>query len=33
MDLTYNSVDELQDALAAQDYIAERGLAVAIYLA
>ena len=33
MDLTYNSVDELQGALAAQDYIAERGLAVAIYLA
>ena len=29
----YNSVDELQAALAEQDYIAERGLAVAIYLA
>ena len=33
MTLTYNSVDELQGALAEQDYIAERGLAVAIYLA
>ncbi len=33
MDLTYNSVDDLQGALAEQDYIAERGLAVAIYLA
>ena len=29
----YNSVDELQAALNEQDYIAERGLAVAIYLA
>lgn len=33
MTLTYDSVDELQGALADQDYIAERGLAVAIYLA
>ena len=33
MTLTYNSVDELQGALAERDYIAERGLAVAIYLA
>jgi len=29
----YNSVDELQAALNEQDYIAERGLSVAIYLA
>jgi len=29
----YNSVDELQAALNKQDYIAERGLSVAIYLA
>ncbi|MCY3781339.1 MAG: MoxR family ATPase [Chloroflexi bacterium] len=29
----YNSVDELQLALGEQDYIAERGLSVAIYLA
>ncbi|MDE2747325.1 MAG: MoxR family ATPase [Chloroflexota bacterium] len=29
----YNSVDELQAALNQQDYIAERGLSVAIYLA
>ncbi|MCY4063019.1 MAG: MoxR family ATPase [Chloroflexi bacterium] len=29
----YNSVDELQAALGEQDYIAERGLSVAIYLA
>lgn len=29
----YNSVDELQAALNRQDYIAERGLSVAIYLA
>ena len=28
-----NSVDEIQQALSAQDYIAERGLAVAIFLA
>jgi len=29
----FNSVDELQQALSEQDYIAERGLTVAIYLA
>ena len=29
----YNSVDDLQQALSEQDYIAERGLTVAIYLA
>ena len=32
-DFMYNSVDELQTALNGQDYIAERGLSVAIYLA
>lgn len=33
MTAQYNSVDELQLALGEQDYIAERGLTVAIYLA
>ena len=33
MTAQYNSVDELQAALGEQDYIAERGLTVAIYLA
>ncbi len=33
MNSRYNSVDELQLALGEQDYIAERGLTVAIYLA
>jgi MoxR-like ATPase len=32
MDSMFNSVDELQQALNEHDYIAERGLAVAIYL-
>lgn len=32
MDSMFNSVDELQQALIQQDYIAERGLTVAIYL-
>jgi len=33
MDSMFNSVDELQQALSEHDYIAERGLTVAIYLA
>ena len=33
MNCAYSSVDELQNALSVQDYIADRGLAVAIFLA
>ncbi len=31
--MQYNSIDDLQDALKAEDYIADRGLATAVYLA